>query len=106
MRTPLVLGDIYTIETWLWNGLAPNARAVTGYLYSRGKDGESEARGEHLGIGGTALPELAGRLFLYNGNHHEDVLGGHTTLTQKAWHHVVLVREEVRARPFGWQSGS
>ena len=93
MRTPLVLGDTYTIETWLWNGLAPNARAVTGYLYSRGKDGESEARGEHLGIGGTALPELAGRLFLYNGNHHEDVLGGHTTLTQKAWHHVVLVRE-------------
>ena len=66
---------------------------MTGYLYSRGKDGESEARGEHLGIGGTALPELAGRLFLYNGNHHEDVLGGHTTLTQKAWHHVVLVRE-------------
>ena len=29
MRTPLVLGDTYTIETWLWNGLAPNARAVT-----------------------------------------------------------------------------
>ena len=97
---PLGSGDHYTLEGWLWNGLAPNARAVTGYLYSRGEEGEVQARGEHLGIGGTALPELAGRLFLFNGNRLDQVLGGRTTLTQKAWHHVALVREGSMVRVY------
>jgi hypothetical protein len=44
------------------------ARAVNGYAFSRGTDGDQQAAGEHLGIGGTWRPGIAGRLILFNGN--------------------------------------
>jgi len=98
MRSDVPLDDAYSVEFWLWNGLPADARAVTGYAYSRGVDRDALARGEHLGIGGTHMPHLAGRLFLFNGNEQNQVLGGRTTLALRAWHHVVLVREKERVR--------
>lgn len=98
LRADLPLKDTYSLEFWLWNGLPSDARAVTGYAYSRGPDGDAAARGEHLGIGGTHMPHLAGRLFLFNGNERDQVLGGRTTLALRSWHHVVLVREGGRVR--------
>lgn len=29
------LGDTYSLECWVWNGLPNDARAVTGYFFSR-----------------------------------------------------------------------
>jgi putative membrane-bound dehydrogenase-like protein len=98
MRSDVLLDDAYSVEFWLWNGLPADARAVTGYAYSRGADGDGVARGEHLGIGGTHMPHLAGRLFLFNGNERNQILGGQTTLALRAWHHVVFVREGERVR--------
>ena len=92
------LGDAYTAEFWVWNGLPTEARAVTGYCFSRGVDGDAVARGEHLGIGGTHLPETTGRLFLFNGNERNEVLAGRTVLATKQWHHVVLVRDGASVR--------
>ncbi|MBN8246013.1 MAG: hypothetical protein J0L84_01065 [Verrucomicrobia bacterium] len=98
LRAPLDLGDRYSISFWLWNGLPADARAVTGYLVSRGADADPAAQGEHLGIGGTDRGDLAGKLFLFNGNGRNQVLAGRTPLGMKAWHQVVLVRDGTTVR--------
>ena len=98
VRATVSLGENYTVEMWLWNGLPADARAVAGYFLSRGPDGDKAARGEHLGIGGTYRADLTGKLILFNGNERDEVLVGRTTLALRAWHHIVMVREgnEVR----------
>ncbi len=93
------LGEQYTVEFWFWNGLPNDARAVTGYLFSRGPDAAASAPGDHLGIGGThEQGTLQGKLFFYNGNEDEELLVGKTEIAPRTWHHVALVRrgEEVR----------
>jgi len=97
-RTSVALGERFSAELWLWNGLPHEARAVTGYVFSRGPDGDKAARGEHLGIGGTFRGDLTGKLMLFNGNERDQVLAGRTTLAQRAWHHVVLVRDGRKVR--------
>ncbi len=87
------LGTTYSVEFWFWNGLKNDARPVTGYLASRGVDGEASASGDHLGIGGAHQSEHQGRLIFFNGNTHNTVLGGRTDIPWRTWHHVVLVRE-------------
>lgn len=96
VRWPIT-GDTYTVELWFWNGLPADARAVTGYFFSRGQDGDKVARGEHLGIGGTHLTNAVGRLILFNGNERNQVLVGRTPLFLRQWHHVALVRDGRRA---------
>lgn len=86
------LGNEYTVTFWFWNGLTHLARPVTGYLFSRGQPGDDQAAGDHLGIGGTSVPEAAGRLFFFNGNARNQRLSGKTVLAEKTWHHVALVR--------------
>ncbi|MFM1768970.1 MAG: hypothetical protein RJA22_1499, partial [Verrucomicrobiota bacterium] len=98
VRAALPLGDRYTVSLWVWNGLPHQARAVTGYFLSRGPEGDRAAPGEHLGIGGTHQAGLAGRLFLFNGNQRNEVVAGRSLLAQRAWHHVVLVRDGPRVR--------
>jgi len=84
----------YSAELWFWNGLPDDARPVTGYLFSRGKDGDKSALGDHLGIGGNHPAVPAGRLFFFTGNEVGRVVPGETRLSFRDWHHVVLVREE------------
>ena len=97
MKSQVKLGENYSVAFFLWNALPADARAVTGYAFSRGKDGDKE-RGEHLGIGGTYKAEAQGRLILFNGNAADQLLIGQTKLALKAWHHVVLVREGAKVR--------
>ncbi|TWU17149.1 Cytochrome c [Novipirellula galeiformis] len=88
------LGDTYTVELWFWNGLPHDARAVTGYLFSRGLSDDATAAGDHLGIGGTYRDsENAGRLFFYNGNKSNQMVAGSTDLELKTWNHVALIRD-------------
>jgi len=86
------LGDTYSVAMWFWNGMPVEARAVTGYFFSRGADGAKGAPGDHLGITGKQMQ--AGRLLFYNGDTYRDALVGRTVLEIRTWHHVVLVREE------------
>lgn len=82
--------DEYSVAFWFWNGLQHGLRPVTGYLFSRGPDGDKAAPGEHLGIGGTQ--SHSGKLFVFNGNEKEALLAGKTALGVKKWHHVAMVR--------------
>jgi len=82
----------YSVSLWFWNGLPNDARAVTGYLFSRGPDGDPQAAGDHLGIGGTHEGH-EGRLIFYNGNKLETLLAGNTVIAPKSWNHAVLARE-------------
>lgn len=91
-RVP-ALGHRYSVELWLWNGLPSDARAVTGYFFSRGTDGDTAARGEHFGIGGTHRADATGRLILFNGNDRNQLLFGRSPVKLRTWHHVVLVRD-------------
>ncbi|MEN3942832.1 PVC-type heme-binding CxxCH protein [Prosthecobacter sp. SYSU 5D2] len=88
------LGRQYSAELWFWNGLPEDVRPVTGYLFSRGVDGDKRALGEHLGIGGTSGVVSPGRLFFYTGNGIGKVVAGKSPLSLKDWHHVMLVRDE------------
>ena len=92
------LGDTYSVELWFWNGLATDARPVTGYLVSRGPDGNKVCPGDHLGLGGTHSAQ--GKLFFYNGNAREEALEGKTALELRTWHHVVLVRQGARVTAY------
>ncbi|HPD15129.1 MAG TPA: LamG domain-containing protein [Planctomycetota bacterium] len=85
------LGPAYTVEFWFWNGLPTDAREVTGYLFSRGSDGDKEARGDHLGIGGKK--DAQGKLIFFNGNIAQELLTGSTDIALRTWHHVALVRD-------------
>jgi putative membrane-bound dehydrogenase-like protein len=93
IRASLPLKETYSVELWFWNGLQNDARAVTGYFFSRGPDLDASAAGDHLGIGGTHQPEQTGRLIFFNGNDRNTVLVGRTPIERRQWHHVVLVRE-------------
>ncbi|MCB1226912.1 MAG: HEAT repeat domain-containing protein, partial [Verrucomicrobiales bacterium] len=90
------LGERYSTEFWFWNAFPTDARPVTGYLFSRGVDGDARALGEHLGIGGSAKDTAAGKLFFYTGNGVGKVVRGKTQLAQRDWHHVALVRDGER----------
>ena len=97
MKTELKeLAGVYSLELWFWNGLPNNARAVTGYLFSRGPEGPEGTGADSLGIGGAV--SAPGRLFLFNGNALSQSLGGKTILAPETWNHLVLVREGTRAK--------
>lgn len=85
------LGGTYSAELWFWNGLTSDARPVTGYMFSRGPDGDRSCPGDHLGIGGTRSAQ--GRLFFFNGDRSNQTLVGTTSIGLRAWNHLVLVRD-------------
>ncbi len=93
-------GSDYSVEFWFWNALPTNARAVTGYLFSRGPEGDKACPGDHLGIGGTHADAASGCLFVYNGNTAKGLISGKTKLALKQWHHVVLNRTGKRLQVF------
>ena len=86
------LTDSYSVEMWFSNGMPPQARAVAGYLFSRGADRVDGAPGDHLGIGGTNDAKAAGRLIFFNGNKLNELLVGTAKLPLNTFNHVVLVR--------------
>jgi hypothetical protein len=86
-----LLGHAYSVEFWFWNGFPNNARAVTGYLFSRDADGKTSAWGDRLAISGTNGPP--GGLLFFNGNRSNKILTGKTAIKERTWNHVVLVRD-------------
>ncbi|MCP4846488.1 MAG: c-type cytochrome [Verrucomicrobiaceae bacterium] len=88
--TKAELGDEYSVSLWFWNGLRPEARPVTGYLFSRGEADDPAAPGDHVGIGGSAV--ASGRLIIFNGNQANELLEGKVALKKDHWYHLVFVR--------------
>lgn len=91
------LGNTYSVEMWFYNCMPSDARAVTGYLFSRGAPGAS---GEHLAIAGQG--PAPGRLIFHVGGDASKALAGTTVvplrnwLPNESWHHVTLVRNGLR----------
>jgi hypothetical protein len=85
------LGQAYTVEMWFYNGMPTDARPVTGYLVSRGPDGDQ------LAIGGTACSP--GKLVFHTGGDWAKAPAGSTDVPlrnwvpRESWHHVALVRD-------------
>lgn len=71
---------------------ANDISAVTAYLISRGPKGDSQAPGDHLGIGGNYKDSLPGRLFVYNGNAAGQIVRGKTVIQPGSWNDVKLER--------------
>ena len=95
------LGNDYSVEGWVWNGLPNDARAVTGYFFSRGPGDDAQAGGDHLGIGGNYLNRgWEGKLLLFNGNVRDEALTGRTVLIPKTWNHVAFVRQGQHVRVY------
>jgi len=88
------LGTTFSIEMWFNNGLPVDARAVTGYLFSRGIAGAQGAPGDHLGIGGSDM--ATGKVLFFNGEALNQVLSGTTEIRPQTWNHVVLVRNATK----------
>ena len=86
------LGDSYSVSLWFRNELTVNTRPVTAYLFSRGPNGDAEAPGDHLGIGGTYQANLTGKLIFFNGNSSNQVAAGRTSIAPQTWNHVAMIR--------------
>ena len=87
------LGGACTVSLWFNNQQANDSSAVTAYLFSRGKEGDKAAPGDHLGIGGTFNPAMTGRLFFFNGNATKQTLTGKTIIPRGTWNHAVFIRD-------------
>ncbi|MEM7395318.1 MAG: LamG domain-containing protein, partial [Verrucomicrobiota bacterium] len=94
----LDLGASYSVSLWFWNGLVTEARPVTGYLFSRGRNHAVGAPGDHVGLEGHRNPDAQGRLFFYNGEEKDRTLHGRTPLERWTWNHLVLVRDGDRVK--------
>ncbi len=90
----------FSVGIWFRNETPNNSRPVTAYLASRGAQGDPQAPGDHLGIGGNFRSDMTGKLFVFNGNARDQVVVGKTTIAPESWHYVVFVRDGDRVRVF------
>ncbi len=97
---PKAPGGAFSVSFWFRNDLDNRARPVTAYLFSRGPDGDAQAPGDHLGIGGTFRPGDEGRLLYYNGNERKQTFVGKTPIAPGSWNHAVVVRDAARVTGF------
>lgn len=91
--------EAYTVSFWFRNDIENQARAVTGYFFSRGPKGAKGAPGDQIGIIGNhkGNPNY-GKLFVFNGNEGGVSIPGKTVIPPRTWNHLVFVREGKRAR--------
>ncbi len=96
-------GKTYSASFWFRNDLPIRTRPVTAYLFSLGPNGDQQAPGDHLGIGGLYRSSYPGKLFLFNGNEADDILLGKTVIPVDRWNHVAFARSGQRAQV--WLNG-
>lgn len=94
------LGSAFSVSLWFRNETPNEASAVTAYLFSRGPNGDKQAPGDHLGIGGTYRRDLTGRLMVFNGNASNQSVAGSTVIPPGSWNHAVFVRDGKRVRAY------
>ena len=95
LRTRIAeLGDNYSVSLWFWNGMPVDARPVSGWMFSRGRDFGLGPHGDHLGLGGTE--NHPGKLIFQSGE--TAPLAGRTEISRWTWSHVLFVREGENVR--------
>lgn len=94
------LGPAFSVSLWFRNETPNDASAVTAYLFSRGPNGDKQAPGDHLGIGGTYRSDLKGRLMIFNGNAANQSVAGQTVIPPGTWNHAVFVRDGKHVRAY------
>ncbi|MEO1996060.1 MAG: LamG domain-containing protein, partial [Planctomycetaceae bacterium] len=92
------LGDRYSVSLWLWNGMPNTGRAVSGWLFSRGRDNGLARHSDHLGIGGTS--GHTGRLIFMRGRDASSIISGQTEIPRWQWQHVVFVRDRQQVQVY------
>src|SRR5690606_23265795 len=94
------LGDRYSVSLWIWNGMPVDARPISGWFFSRGRNHAAATHGDHLGVGGTSGG--AGRLVLLTGSKDDDSkpLVGATAIERWTWNHVLFVRDGGKVRVY------
>ncbi len=97
----LQLGQSYSVEMWIWNGLPADARQLTGFLFSRCPDDQGDASFDRLGIGGTSGDSGAkGKLIFATVDPKESVVTGKSDVPLRNWCHVAFVRGPGRVRVY------
>lgn len=86
------LGDSYSVSLWFWNGMPVDARPVSGWIFSRGRDFGLGPCGDHLGLGG--VENAPGKLVFQHGESPR--IAGQTEIPRWTWNHVLFVREGAR----------
>lgn len=90
-------GDAWSVELWFWNGMPREAREVTGWLFSRGREHAFGGAGAHLGLDGTA--GKPGCVVFSTGEQGTRLVGD-TPVERWMWHHAVLVRDGTHVRVY------
>jgi hypothetical protein len=88
LRLPQLTSQ-YSLSVWFWNGMPTDARATTGWLFSRERDFGFGPFGDHLGLTGTS--GTPGRLMFQHGRDGVPQIG-RTEIPRWTWCHLVLVR--------------
>lgn len=88
-RIPQLDND-YSVSLWIWNGMPDDSRAVSGWLFSRGRDNGLSHWSDHLGVGGT--DGHSGKLIFFHGNDPSKIVAGNTQIPRWQWLHVAFVR--------------
>jgi hypothetical protein len=94
------LRNQYTVSLWMWNGMPGDAREVSGWLFSRGREHGLGPHGDHLGVAGTSA--RPGRLLFLHGNGRGEPkpVVGRTEIPRWTWMHVALVRDGATVRVY------
>jgi hypothetical protein len=83
------LGDTYSVSLWFWNGMPLDARPISGWMFSRGRDHGLGPHGDHLGLGGAG--NHPGKLVFQRGD--SNLVAGRTEISRWTWNQVLLVRD-------------
>lgn len=94
------LATHYSISMWFWNGMPVDARGVTGWMFSRGRQQGLGPVGDHLGLGGKTHGPGKLILHLNNGRDDPQTLAGATEIKRWTWNHVSLVRKNESVRVY------
>lgn len=82
------LGPDYKVTLWFWNGMPTDARATTGWLFSRDFDNSITPRGDHVGIGGNGTQPGC---LIYQ--HHGETSIGSTPIARWTWNKLTFERQ-------------
>ena len=84
------LGTDYSFSLWFWNGMPAEGRNVTGWIFSRGRDGAMDGKGDHVGIGG--MSGHPGKIILLDGQNGGVKAAGPTLIKRWTWNHLAFAR--------------
>ncbi|MEZ6055207.1 MAG: LamG-like jellyroll fold domain-containing protein [Planctomycetaceae bacterium] len=87
------LGNDYSVSLWFWNGMPHDAREISGWMFSRGRDHILDPTGDHVGIAGVG--DHAGKLVYQQGTGEGEGSRhyGKTELKRWEWNHLLFVRK-------------